>query len=372
MSEKVRQFIYFTLFCLLILCFIILLIFTMDSKKIKDVSDFIKTETKILYITSDMEKKYPVEILEKYNIEYLKINSEELSIFERKKLKEIIDDENLKDIIVVFMGGKVIDKLIQYKSEKDVNEFFQLHGIIPENLVDNVKSIMDSAYSMLDSAYSMIYIPYKEHDEVEKQNSYFEEISEDYFIDYIRINAYYLSSKQQEIINNMLKISLVEDQILILVKDGKVINNIRGTHRKNTFIQNLYDFNFINELEDKIEKVEYDELEDKINTTGKHILLIGSDSSKDSESVYSVLNEMIYNYELNVMYINVEKEQSEKFNELKDKIEDLGYDSAFSIPLVLIIESNKVLDYAIGNSKEEYFVNIFTENGVIKGDVVNE
>ena len=372
MSEKVKQFIYIILFCLLILCFLILLIFTMDSKKIKDISEFIKTETKILYITSDKEKKYPVEILEKYNIEYLKINNEELNIFERKRIKEIIDDENLEDTLVVFMGGKVIDKLVEYKSEKEVNEFFQLHGIIPEKIVDNVKSIMDSAYSMLDSEYSMIYIPYKEHEDVEQQNSYLEEISEDYSIDYIRINAYYLSSKQQEIINNMLKISLVEDQILILVKDGKVIDNIRGTHRKNTFIQNLYDVNFINELEDKIEKLDYDELEDKINTTGKHILLIGSDSSKDSETVYNVLNEMTYNYELNVMYINVEKEQSEKFNVLKEKIEKLGYDGAFSIPLVLIIESNKVLDYAIGNSKEEYFIDIFTENGVIKGDVVNE
>ena len=53
-------------------------------------------------------------------------------------------------------------------------------------------------------------------------------------------------------------------------------------------------------------------------------------------------------------------------SEVKEKLESIGYTSGFSIPLVLIIESNKILDYAIGNSKEEYFIDIFTENGIIK------
>ena len=57
---------------------------------------------------------------------------------------------------------------------------------------------------------------------------------------------------------------------------------------------------------------------------------------------------------------------------LKEKMENIGYDGGFSLPIVLIVESNKILDYAIGNSKEEYFLDIFIENGVIKGDVSNE
>jgi len=40
--------------------------------------------------------------------------------------------------------------------------------------------------------------------------------------------------------------------------------------------------------------------------------------------------------------------------------------------MVLIVESNNILDYVIGNSTEEYFLDIFIENGVIKGDVINE
>ena len=34
--------------------------------------------------------------------------------------------------------------------------------------------------------------------------------------------------------------------------------------------------------------------------------------------------------------------------------------------------ANKIVDYIIGNTKEEYFIDTFIENGVIKGEVIDE
>ena len=51
---------------------------------------------------------------------------------------------------------------------------------------------------------------------------------------------------------------------------------------------------------------------------------------------------------------------------------NIGYSDAFSLPLVVIVESNKILGYAIGKSNEEYFLDLFIENGVIKREIVNE
>ena len=51
---------------------------------------------------------------------------------------------------------------------------------------------------------------------------------------------------------------------------------------------------------------------------------------------------------------------------------EIGYTEAFSLPLVVIVESNKVIDYIIGNSEKSYFLDVFIENGVIKGEVTNE
>ena len=109
-----------------------------------------------------------------------------------------------------------------------------------------------------------------------------------------------------------------------------------------------------------------------MNTKEKNIILIGSDELKDSNDVYELLNKMIYNYEINVSYINIKKDNTDLYDKIKEDLKEIGYMEGFSLPLAVIVESNNILDYAVGNSKEEYFIDIFKENGVIKGDVINE
>lgn len=372
MSEDAKKIILATLFSLIILIFIVLAIFTIDNKRIRDIEEFISNDIRVLYVTTEKDKDYPVELLKKYVIEYLKIDSSQLTIFEKKKIKKIIKCNNLENTIVVYINGKIVDTLKNYNKEEDVNSFFQKNNIIPQKIVDNVEEIMTNAMNILNSEYLMVYIPYKEHRDVEAQNAFFEQIASEYSIDYQKIDAYLLSNKQQEKINNLLKISLVEDQILILVKEKKIIANIRGIHRKNTFIENMYEVNFINELEDKIERIDYDDFESLLNNSLSNILMIGSENLKDSTDIYNLLNKMIYNYDLSIKYINVDKEDSAKYNEMKEKLEDIGYDGAYSLPIVLILNSDGILDYIIGNTKEEYFLDVFIENGVIKGEVIDE
>jgi len=151
-----------------------------------------------------------------------------------------------------------------------------------------------------------------------------------------------------------------------------MVSNIRGIHSKKTYIAQLYEANFINELENKINELDYDSFKEKLNTKEKNIILIGSDELKDSNDVYELLNKMIYNYEINVSYINIKKDDTELYDKIKEDLETIGYTEGFSLPLAVIVESNNILDYAVGNSKEEYFIDIFKENGVIKGDVINE
>ena len=169
--------------------------------------------------------------------------------------------------------------------------------------------------------------------------------------------------------DNLLNISLVEDQILVLVKDNKMIANIRGIHSKNTYIEKLYSANFINELEIMINEINYDNFNDILEQKEKNIILLGSESEKDVNAIFNLLNKMVYNYDINVNFLNVNN--SDLNNKVKEKLETIGYNGAVSYPLVIISESNRILGYAIGNSKEEYFIDIFIENGVIKGDAIN-
>lgn len=364
--------IFVILLLVVIVLFGFLIYFNLDGEKITDIKQFIKNDIKILYISKDNNFNYLDEILSKYSINYLKINSEKLTIFERKKIQMIINSKKLNETLLVYKDGVIQDTLIGNKNKDKINKFLQKNNIIPELIVDNVEQIMNESENLLNSEYSMVYIPYKKIDEIDNQKKILRDIAEKYKIEYKKIDAYLLSNVQQEKINALLGLSLVDDQIVILIKDNKMVANIRGVHSKNTYVETLYSVNFINDLENRINEIDYDEFENKLENKEKSIILIGLDDSKDSNEVYKLLNKMIYNYNIEVNYINVEKQDSEMYRKIKEKLEDMGYITGFSTPLVVIVESNKILDYAVGNSKEEYFIDIFIENGVIKGDAINE
>ena len=371
-NNKIKNIIYVVFFSLLILVFIVLIIMTRDSSKIIEIKEYIKTDEKVLYITNDENLKYPMEILDKYSVSYLKIDSNKLNIFEKKKLKNIINNQYINNIIVVLRNGEVVDALIEYDNNEKVNVFLQKNNIIPEKLVDNVNEILDKSKMILENDYSMIYILYTNHDKIDKQDKILKKIAQKYLINYDRIDAYLLSKSQQNKINTLLGISEVEDQILVLIKDKKMIANIRGIHGQNTYIETLYDQNFIKELDDKINKIDYNKFKQELENQNKSIILIGQDICKECEQVYNLLNGMIYNYNINVNYINLENSNSIIYEKVKTKLTKSGYIDAFSLPLVIIAENDKIIDYVIGNSNEEYFLDIFIQNGVIKGDVIDE
>lgn len=369
---KIKKVAYAISFSLLVFLFIYLIILTKDSKNIIKVKEFIKSDIKILYVHDDKEDKDLAELLKKYSIEHMSIDNNKLTIFEKKKLKNIINNTNIKNTIVLFENGEIKDYLVNCKSNEKNQKFLQKNEIIPEEIVDNVKEIEKNSMEILDNNYSIIYIPYIKHDEILNQEKIFKNISKKYSIDYNRINAYSLSKVQKSKINKLLEISDVEDQILVIVKNKKMIANIRGIHSKNTYIENLYDLNFIAKLETKINEISYDEFKKELNSEGKSIIFIGMDNSHDCEKVFNLLNGMIYNYGLNINYINLENVNSSIYPKVKEKIEKIGYTGNFTLPLVLIVESNKILDYIIGNSQEDYFLEVFIENGVIRGDEINE
>lgn len=359
-------------FSLLGFLLVYLVILTKDSQKIIEVKDFIKSDIKILYVHKGKEEKYSIELFEKYSIEYMNIKINKLTVFEKNKLKNIINNNNINNIMVLFINGEIKDYLVDCKSLNRLEEFLQKNEIIPEEIVDNVNEIANNSMEVLDNEYSIIYIPYSNHDKISEQEKIFESIAKKYSIDYKKIDAYLLSKIQQNKINKLLEISDVEDQILVVVKDKKMIANIRGIHSKNTYIENLYELNFIDEIENKIKELDYEEFKNELNSSNKSIFFIGINNSHDCEKELELLNSMTYKYNLNINHINLENPNSTIYSKVKGKLEKIGYTGNFTLPLVIITESNKILDYIIGNSKEDYFLEIFIENGVIRGDEINE
>ena len=139
------------MFSVLVVIFVTLLILTMDDKFIKNIKDFVKTDTKVLYIANnDNYNKYPETILKKYEINYKYINSSKLSKFEKTKLGNIINNKDLSNIVVVFESGKVKDAIIDYKTKEKLNQFLIKNEVIP-SIIDNISGMMNKISNSLRS-----------------------------------------------------------------------------------------------------------------------------------------------------------------------------------------------------------------------------
>lgn len=354
------------LLILLLIIFFSLLILTRDNQLIKNVKEFIQNDTKILYITDKQNySKYPIDLFEKYDIEYLYINSDNLSAIEKSKLEKIINSKYLSNIIVVFDNGKLKDAIIEFENEDHLNNFLIKHEIIPEIIGDN-SSIISDVNKLLDTEFSLIYFPYEQSDTVDYQNTILKEISSEYNINYKKINAYLLSKTQKNKLNSILKISSVEDQIVILVKDRKIIGSIRGVNNKKNYLNKLDSFKFIDSIDSYITYISYAEFKNILNKDDKSIMVIGKEDCKYCDEVLKELNDIAINYDININYINVGKMDSDISLDVEKTLSNLEYNDGFTTPLTIIVEKNKLLDYIIGSANEEYFVDIFTENGIIK------
>lgn len=353
-------------FVLLVIVFFYLLLTTRDNDLVKNIKEFKETDIKVLYISDKKHySNYPIELFKKYEIDYLYVNSSKLSNIEKTKIEKITNSSYFSNIIVIYNNGKIVDAIIEYEDEESLHKFFQKHELIPEIIGDNSK-IIDSVNELLTTDYSLIYLPYKNIKEIDSQDKILKKIAADYEINYKKIDTFLLSKSQQNKLNSILQISTVEDQIVILVKGQKVIGSIRGINNKRSYLNELKDFNFIDEIGYFITHINFDEFNNLLNNNEKNIIVIEKDDCKYCEQVSETLNNIAINYDVKINSINVGKIDSNIAIEIEKKLSDLKYNDGFTTPIIIIVENNKLLDYVIGASSEEYFIDIFSENGIIK------
>ncbi|MBQ9072602.1 MAG: hypothetical protein IJY25_05550 [Bacilli bacterium] len=364
--DIIKMFLLFVFVAFLITIFIVLLVVSSDNKLIDSIKEFTKNDTKVLYFSNDKYySKYPVELFEKYDIEYLYINTTDLSRFEEKKIKDIINSNEFYNTIVIFENGEVVDSIISYNNDEDLLKFFQKHNIIP-GIIGNPQGIIENTKDLINSDLMLLYVPYQYNNSLLDQNKILTEITNEYNIGYNMIPAYILSSNQQKKLNNILQISSVDDQIVILVKNKKIIGSIRGINTKNTYLNILYEYKYISEIENYINEIDYDTLNNLVNSNEISVTVITKDDCKYCETTLSVLNKIIIDYNISINLINILDFDSEIAKSVENKLIELGYNDGFTTPLTIITQSNKIIDYIIGASDEKYFVDIFTENGIIK------
>lgn len=364
-SGKIKLISKILILLILIIVLLVLIIVTTDNKYIKNIKEFTSEGTKVLYITNKNKySKYIVDLLEKYDAKYMYIDSSNLSNIEKNKLVRIVDNNDINNLIAIFENGEIKETLIDDENQNDINKFLQNNNIIPEIIGDN-KNIISSVENLLKTEFTLIYIPYKYIDLVAVQDEILKNISEKYNINYEMINAYLLSDVQKEKLNSLLDISMVEDQIVILVSKEKIVGNIRGEQTTEEFINKLYELDFIKEEENKLNEITEEEFDNILNLKDKSIVFIKNETCKYCSDIEKKLNEIVEEYGIIINYINLGEVDSDLSKNIESKLKVLGQD-VFSPPMTIIIESGKILNNIIGSSNKEYFVDIFSINGIIK------
>lgn len=354
------------IFVILVAVFSTLLILTKDDKFVKNIKQFIKTDTKVLYITNKKNySEYPIKLLDKYEINYKYINSSKLSRFEKNKIQRIVNNKDLSNIIVVFESGEIKDALLSYENNEKLEKFLVQNEIIP-SVNGNISGLVNKILKSKESESLILYLPYVYNDNVVYQDDLLKEVSKQYNIDYKMMDAFLLSNTQKQKINLSLELSDVEDQIVLFIKDKKIVDSLRGYNRKSKYINKLYENNYIENIENSLNEIGYDEFNSKVDSDEKNVILITKDDCKYCNEVNSVLNQISSNSNLDIDYINIGSMNSDIAVKIEEKLKILKYKDGFSTPLTIITEKGKILDYSIGLSSLQFFEEMFTEYGLLK------
>lgn len=365
-NSRVIKFMYI-LFILLAIVFFSSCALLRNNKIIKTINSFIRQDIKILYISNvDKYKSYSIEIFEKYDINYLYIDSNNLSEIEKISLSKFINKDELTNIVVLYKAGKNIDSIC-FSKESELNEFLKKYDLIPEVIGDN-SNIINQVSESIKVDNLILYLPYTMSSEIEKQDLLLKKLAEKYSINYKKVDAYLLSNVQKDKLNSLLEISLVEDQIILFIKDESIIGSIRGNITEDEILNKISDIKFVDDRT-KLTSIDYEEFERILNNSNKSIVTIVKDDCKYCDDLINVFNNILNSYNININYINIQNEETELSRKVDEYLNTLNYDDTFTLPITLIIEKNKVIDYIIGCSSVNYFVDIFTENGIINTEV---
>ena len=102
---------------------------------------FNKSENTIIYYASStcgnciMQKPALETIATLYNLDYLEIDIDKISISDRKKILKKLNIEDATPHTVIVKNGKVVDVAVGYKQGAEYLEFFKNVNLVPEDAV---------------------------------------------------------------------------------------------------------------------------------------------------------------------------------------------------------------------------------------------
>lgn len=316
----------------------------------------------VLYIGNNSEYDNLLNLYKKYyEYDYMKINSGRLTRKNTKMFENKFNLSKLKESIIIYKKGEFISAN-NFNSKKGLVNYLKKGKVIP-NVIENPKKEKKLYNDTLASKEAtLIYISFVNNNLVEKNINTFKDLCENYKIKFQFIRGYILA--EQQILNYLSQYgySSMKNGLIIALEDGNI--------KKVVDMDNLYfddyidifqNYDIINSMDDNLNYIDLDTFNSLINDNKKHIIVFGNQKCKYCDSLKYLLGSIVRENKIEVYYIEV----ADDFN-IVDNLKDISYQGTNTYPLTIVLENKKILDYVIGLSEKDYYINLFTKDGIIR------
>ena len=232
-----------------------------------------------------------------------------------------------------------------------------------EKTIEKFEKLIDSKTEQL------IYIGSPTCSYCQQFSPVLKEITKTYDLKYEYLNVSEVSDGTLTKLLNKLGTDSSTPQVVI-VKEGKVINNQQGYTDRDGFFEFLQDNGLISKDEkleavdanlNKIDYIKYNEL---INSKEDQVIVIAQTGCSYCESAKPALNAIAKENEIDINWLNITELSEEDQVNVTSSLDIFAED--FGTPLVIVVKNKKVLDSFSGYESQEQYEKFFKENNLIK------
>ncbi len=337
-----------------------------ESKEVLNrYSEYMKNSTVALFYFGNEEEINQLceEYSKNYGFDYLNIQAKKISKKKKRQIQKELNIYNVYSTLVITQSGVPITSVTDISSKEELQKFLQKEELISSYLGDTTDSLESFKDAFASDSPVLLYFPTSYHEDVKKSSEQLEAIAEQYALSYYEVSGYLLSKRQLLKLMSQLGYSEIQEDLILYIIDGKVVTTVEDT-KKGDYFKLLSSYGIIDTssanylINISFSKFQEFLKEDKT----KYVILIGSNDCVYCDRVKTMLGQIANQHHLVIYYLNA----TTNIEDVSKLVEELGVETGLSTPFMLIFEKGKVLDYVVGPTTKELYVEKLTEMGVIR------
>lgn len=338
-----------------------------DSDILNKYDKLLSSELGVIYLGNDssIDKKIS-ELTKDYEVEYLHIKTNKITSTKRRKLKDKLKLEKIDSTVVIVSKGDVKKVENNVNSTESAINFLQDNDVVQKDLEKN-KEVIENYENALNSQEAIIMYIANNHNSLnEKHNSNLKEFCNDYSINYVYIEGYYLTSNQKLKLFRRLNYSEVHNELLIILDEGNIKNVSEDVsdYKKDYFdLANSYGI-IDKSSADSLKQIDFNHMNELLKSDSKSVIFFSEEECMYCDRLRPIIGKIGIQNNFDIYYYEIEETNKLK---VEDLLKGIGYnEEKITTPLVVVVEKQNILDYIIGLSDKTLYEEKFRELGVMR------